>query len=314
MGRRAWLWGLALGLPLMAGGCATHLSTAGQPSVERAAESAAERAYRRLPPRPYTPDDWPVALDAHVYLPETSGDTRRPAALVVHGGGWQRRDPSDMEAIAERLAARGYVVANVAYRFAPDYRFPAQLHDLQVAMAWLHAHADDWRIDTSRIVGVGYSSGAHLVSLLSVLGAEGPLATPHGGEHTRLAAVLAGGLPSDLMKFDDGRLVVEFIGGTRAERPRAYALASPARHVDADTPPHFLFHGSLDSLVPVDHATDMYARLAANDVPAELYLQRLRGHIGGFLTRDAAIEAGLAFLDQQLAQSGSQGQVRRFAP
>lgn len=302
MAGRAWLLGLALALPLLAGGCATHLSTDGRPAIDSAPASVPERAFRRLPPRPYTPDDWPASLEAHVYLPETPGDALRPAALVVHGGGWQRRDPGDMEPIAERLAARGYVVANVAYRFAPDYRFPAQLHDLQVAMAWLHKRAAAWRIDTSRIVGVGYSSGAHLVSLLAVLGAEGPLASPHGGEHARLAAVLAGGLPSDLLKFDDGRLVVEFIGGTRAKQPRAYALASPARHVDADTPPHFLFHGSLDSLVPVDHATDMYARLAANDVPAELYLQRLRGHISGFLTRDGAIEAGLAFLDEQLAR------------
>ncbi|RTQ98714.1 alpha/beta hydrolase [Halomonas nitroreducens] len=301
MGHRGWLMGLALALPLLASGCATHLSTDGRPAVENAPASSSQRAFRRLPPQPYTPHDWPASLNAHVYLPETLGDTRRPAALVVHGGGWQRRDPSDMADIAEQLAARGYVVANVAYRFAPDYRFPAQLHDLQVAMAWLHEHADEWRIDTSRIVGVGYSSGAHLVSLLSVLGAEGPLASPHGGEHARLAAVLAGGLPSDLMKFADGRLVVEFIGGTRAEQRRAYELASPARHVDADTPPHFLFHGSLDSLVPVDHATDMYARLAASEVPAELYLQRLRGHISGFLTRDGAIDAGLAFLDEQLA-------------
>lgn len=295
------LLGLALCLSLLVGGCTSHRSTDGRPALADDGPRHVEAAsFRRLTPRPYTPPDWPEALEARVYLPETPGTARRPAALLVHGGGWQGRGPEDMAPIAERLARRGYVVANVAYRFAPEYRFPAQLHDLQAAMAWLHDRADAWRIDTGRIVGVGYSSGAHLVSLLATQGPESPLDRPHGGDTARLAAVVAGGLPSDLLKFDDGRLVVAFIGGTRAEKPEAYALASPARQVSPDTPPHFLFHGASDALVPVDHATDMYARLAAAGVPAELYLQRLRGHLTAFLTRDDALEAALAFLDEQL--------------
>ncbi|GEK73689.1 MULTISPECIES: alpha/beta hydrolase [Halomonas] len=299
---RLRLLGLALCLPLLLGGCASQRSTDGIPAIEAQDNPAkAETSFRRLPDRVYTPPDWPAPLTARVYLPDTPGDARRPAALVVHGGGWQRRSPDDMTPIAERLAARGYVVANIGYRFAPDHRFPAQLHDLQIAMTWLHDNADAWRIDTDRIVGVGYSSGAHLVSLLAVQQPGSPLDRPHGGERTRLAAVVAGGLPSDLMKFDDGRLVREFIGGTRAEKPRAYRLASPARQVGPLTPPHFLFHGDRDSLVPVDHATDMYRRLDAAGVPAELYLQTWRGHITAFLTRDDAMDAALAFLDEQLS-------------
>ena len=108
------------------------------------------------------------------------------------------------------------------------------------------------------------------------------------------------GLPSDLFKFDDGRLVVEFIGGTRAEQPTQYRLASPIYHVDADTPPHFLFHGRWDGLVPVDHATDFHAELLAQGVESELYLQHFRGHFTSFLIRGHAIETGIAFLDRQL--------------
>ncbi len=300
--RRFLLLGLALCLPLLLGGCASQRSTDGAPAIEASVNAArVETPFRRLPERVYTPPDWPAPLTARVYLPDTPGHARRPAALLVHGGGWQRRGPEDMAPIAERLAGRGFVVANIAYRFAPGYRFPAQLHDLQMAMAWLHEHADAWGIDTDRIVGVGYSSGAHLVSLLGVQHPGAPLDRPYGGDRTRLAAVVAGGLPSDLMKFDDGRLVTEFIGGTRAEEPRAYRLASPARQVTAEASPHFLFHGDLDGLVPVDHATDMYARLDEAGVPAELYLQRWRGHFTAFLTRDGAMDAALAFLDERLA-------------
>ncbi|MCL7939229.1 alpha/beta hydrolase [Halomonas sp. ATCH28] len=295
---RGW-WGLALFLPLLLTGCATHIDRNGEVTALEEVEPV-HYAVERLAPRTYTPPDWPEMLEARVLLPDTPPDQRRPAALLVHGGGWQRRSPDDMDEIAERLAERGYVTVNVAYRFAPEHRFPAQLHDLQRAMAWIHEHANAWRIDTDRIVGVGYSSGAHLVSLLGVSANVDALAEPHGGDHARLAAVLGGGLPSDLFKFDDGRLVVEFIGGTRAERPEAYRLASPITHVDADTPPHFLFHGRWDGLVPLDHATDFHAELLAQGVESELYLQHYRGHFTSFLTRGNAIEAGIAFLDRQL--------------
>lgn len=282
--------GLALALPLLVAGCATHLSTSEAPAITQSGPRL-DVDFRRLAPRPYTPPDWPESLEARVLLPDTPDGKLRPAALLVHGGGWQRRSPDDMDEIAERLARRGYVTVNVGYRFAPEYRFPAQLEDLEQAVAWIHERAEAWRIDPARIAGVGYSSGAHLVSLLALT-----------AEPDRLAAVLAGGLPSDLMKFDDGRLVVEFIGGTRAEKPQAYRLASPITHVDADAPPHFLFHGRWDTLVPVDHATDFHAALEAQGVASELYLQHYRGHVTSFLLRDGAIEAGLAFLDRQLRE------------
>ncbi|WP_051496563.1 alpha/beta hydrolase [Halomonas sp. BC04] len=303
-GLRRLLLAVTASLPLLAsGGCAITPLTSPAPLTSATQDTPAQPPYtfQRLSRQTYTPADWPEPLGADIYLPDTPGQTRRPAALVVHGGGWQNRSPQDMRGIAERLASEGFVVANVQYRFAPTYPFPAQLHDLQQAMAWLHRKADedDWRIDTDRIVGVGYSSGAHLVSLLALKGAVGTLSQPYGGEHARLAAVLAGGTPSDLFKFDDGRLVVEFLGGKRAEVPEQYELASPARHISPDAPPFFLFHGTWDRLVPVDHATDFHALLQQAGIESELYRQPLRGHITSFLTSGRAIGAGIDFLRRQ---------------
>lgn len=112
--------------------------------------------------------------------------------------------------------------------------------------------------------------------------------------------MLAGGLPSDLLKFNDGRLVVDFIGGTRAEKNEAYRLASPVRQITPEAPPFFLFHGKWDQLVPVDHATDFYQALQDNNIESELYLQRFRGHFASFLLRGSAIDAGIAFLNRQV--------------
>lgn len=303
MAATTWWRGDLLLASLGLTGCAnTHLGSDGR-EVEVAGHlGAAEEpaTIRQLADQRYTPDDWPEPLNARVRLPRGDSDELRPAALLVHGGGWRNRTPDDMEEIAEALSRRGFVTVNIEHRFAPDYRFPAQLHDLQQAMAWLHANAEAWRVDTDRIVGVGFSSGAHLVSLLALAGSHGPLATPHGGDRTRLAAVVAGGTPTDLFKFDDGKLVVQFLGGTRAEVPEQYRLASPARQIQSTPPPFFLFHGTWDRLVPVDHATDFYQALRAQGGEAELFLQHGRGHFLSFLTRGSAIEAGLNFLERQV--------------
>ncbi|WP_447928087.1 alpha/beta hydrolase fold domain-containing protein [Vreelandella sp. EE27] len=287
-------------LALLLGGCgATHLASNGEPAQALAQEKLAVCS-TALAPQRYTPPEWPEALTARVRLPDTQGEGLRPAALIVHGGGWRGRNPKDMDKIAKRLAGQGYVTVNVAYRFAPEYRFPAQLHDLQQAMAWIHQNAGRFRIDTDRIVGVGYSSGAHLVSLLALASEHGPLAEPFGGAHTRLRAAAVGGLPSDLMKFDDGELVTDLIGGTRDEEPEAYRLASPARQITPQAPPFFVFHGNRDRLVPVDHAKDFYQALADQGTRSELYVQHGRGHIGSFLLRGGAIKAAIAFLDREV--------------
>lgn len=164
-------------------GCANLAPTSDMPTVYR--------------DQRYTPADWPQALYADVHLP--AGSEPHPVVLTVHGGGWEGRERSDMERLIERLVNAGYAVVNVDYRFAPEYTFPAQLHDLQRAMRWIHGQSEEFGLDTDRIAALGYSSGAHLVSLLAVVAtAENPLGAPHGGPSTRPDLVIAGGTPADL--------------------------------------------------------------------------------------------------------------------
>ncbi|QIT57320.1 alpha/beta hydrolase [Aquisalimonas sp. 2447] len=244
----------------------------------------------------YTPQDWPQPLDARIRQPVGEGPF--PAVLVVHGGGWQRRSPDDMEGIAEQLAARGLVTVNVAYRFAPEHWFPAQLHDIQQAMHWMLDNAERLNVDAERIGALGYSSGAHLVSLMALVAGQG--GELDGGPQTRPAAVVAGGTPSDLRKWEDGELLEDFLGGSRAEVPELYAAASPVVHVHQQAPPFFLFHGTMDRLVPTDHATDFHAALKEAGVSSELYLQRLRGHLLAFVLRGGAMDEATRFLHQEL--------------
>lgn len=248
---------------------------------------------------PWAPDGWPEALRADIHYPET--ETGRPGVLMVHGGGWERRSRADMSDTANELARQGFVVMNVDHRFAPDHRFPAQLHDVQLAMRWFRDHGDEYGLDRERIGAWGFSSGAHLVSMLGVVsGTDSPLNEPWGGAELEPKAVVAGGLPSDLLRFEGGRRLRQLLGADQEERPGAYREASPITHVHSGAPPFFLFHGTWDSLVPIEQAEAFALALKANDAEVQLYRLWLRGHVLSFILNGAATREAIMFLERNL--------------
>lgn len=255
----------------------------------------------------FTPPDWPAALQADVHRPQ--GEGLFPGMLLVHGGGWEGRSRDDMNRLARYYVGRGYLVMNISYRFAPEATFPAQVHDVQQAMHWLHGEAQRLQLDTGRIAAFGYSAGAHLVSLMALAAGTGSdLDRPWGGARTRPAAVIAGGAPTDLRKFTGGRLVPQFLGGRINEIPETFAAASPVTRVHPGAPPFLLFHGTRDTLVPIDHSEDFAAALAGEEVPVTLERQPWRGHILAFLTVGSVLPEVNDFLAESL---GSAGQMAR---
>lgn len=248
----------------------------------------------------YSTADWPQALAADLYLPKqgsTAAETM-PVVLMVHGGSWSGRDRSDMNSISKKLARQGYAVFNVSYRFAPRFKYPAPVQDLQIALLWLQNNAAQYQLDLQRVNAWGYSSGAHLVAQLA--------SAKPGAAHTldlspplpQIRAVVAGGIPADLSQYANSPIVVPFLGAQRDEDPQLYKDASPLTHVSAEHPPTFLYHGKRDRLVEKEQSINYYTALRQADVPAELYLHPVWGHIAMFLLGWGAENKGIDFLNQ----------------
>ncbi|WP_095147300.1 alpha/beta hydrolase [Pseudomonas sp. Irchel s3b6] len=114
-------------------------------------------------------------LDARVYsnhaLSEGAG---RAALLYFHGGGYVVGSLDSHDSVCRALAAMAdCVVLSVAYRLAPEFRFPTAADDAQDAWHWLVANAPRLGIDPRRLAVGGDSVGG---SLATVLAAQ-PLAT-----------------------------------------------------------------------------------------------------------------------------------------
>jgi len=240
-------------------------------------------------------------LKADFYVPRGKGPF--PAVLVVHGGAWMAGNRARISWQASQLAEQGYTAMAINYRLAPRFTFPAQLEDCQAALCFLSSHAKTYKADPERIGAFGYSAGGHLVALLGTLGANDPLGrfpVDAGQPRPQLKAVAAGGAPCDFCLIaPESRRLAYWLGGTRAEKPDAYEMASPLRFVSADDPPMFFFHGDADGLVPLGSAKAMVAKLQTVGVPAHLHTVSHQGHVAAYFDRDA-LRASIDFLDRHL--------------
>lgn len=191
--------------------------------------------------------DFSVLLD--IYVPK--GEGIHPAVLLIHGGGWRARQVESDKPLAERLALRGYVVAQVAYRLSTDAKYPAALHDCKAALRFLRAHAREYRLDPERIGVAGGSAGGQLSGLVGMTGGM-PALEGKGGEPEQSTTVKACVVMAATMDFvesnrmQNNEAVIQYLG-TFAENKALYTEASPITHVKAGSPPTLFIEGEKDT-------------------------------------------------------------------
>ena len=235
----------------------------------------------------FTPKNWPTAQLADLYLPTSTKSA--PAVLLIHGGGWSGKERrADMTGIARSLAKRGYFVMNATYRLTPEWKFPAQRDDLEQAIRFMRSNAKEFNIDTSRLATFDYSAGGHLAALIGLDPANG------------VKAIVAGGAPSDLAFWPDGKLTGQLLGGPVKGNEKIYHEASPVHDVTTNSPPVFIYHGTDDDLVPLEHPNAFIATLRKHGVEHEVYWIEGRSHVLAHLFSGRAIPEAINFLDKHL--------------
>jgi acetyl esterase/lipase len=201
-------------------------------------------------------------LKLDVYRPASLADSAgAPAVVVVHGGSWRTGDKGDVPAFSAMLAGRGYAVFDVAYRLAPDARFPAAVSDVKCAIGYIKANAASFGIDPDRLVLLGRSAGAQiaLVTAYAPDAAELPPSCPAGD--TSVRGVIGYYAPTlmDYYKVIKPELspgaLDDYLGGPPENFAEVYRLSRPASWLGPNTPPTLLLHGSRDQFVrPADSA------------------------------------------------------------
>jgi acetyl esterase/lipase len=218
-----------------------------------------------------------AGLLADIAYPEGKG--RFPVILSVHGGRWvgsSRTDAREGAIDVEQWAGFGLFAMTIDYRLVGCTPPPACYQDLQCAIRWVHAHADEYQIDAERIFLIGMSAGGHLVSLAATLG-DGPFARTGGWEKESadIRGVISLSGPYELEQLSWGNLWKP----TTGDALEARRLASPIRHITAKTRPMLILHSDNDGSVPVQQARDMAAALEKAKAPHRLSIYKNQGHM-----------------------------------
>jgi len=211
-------------------------------------------------------------------------DAKRPAVLLLHGGGWKAGKPQLLFPHARYFAARGMVAAVPAYRLVDDETpIAAPIADCRAALAWLRAEAERLGVDAARIAVAGDSAGGHLAAVTAGLAAQAE-GEPPG------ALVLLGAITNTATAPWD-------MPG------RAW---SPVHHVDAEAPPTLILHGADDGVVRPASARTMAVKLTAAGVRCKLRMLPETGHafaIPGY-GQPAQIRAAMQAVDRFFVDLG----------
>ena len=108
-----------------------------------------------------------------VYFPAKvhTNQTPAPLMMMVHGGAWKTGDKNHAAVVKNKLNywnKRNWIFVSINYRLVPDVTVQQQTQDIAKALIYIQNQASHWHADSKRLVLMGHSAGAHLVSLLTV--------------------------------------------------------------------------------------------------------------------------------------------------
>jgi len=267
------------------------------------------------------------------YLHEDSKELisgkRRPAILVVPGGGYFGCSDREGEMVALRFASMGYHAFVLRYttyfnlgemnsslreKISPrmDRVYPKALHDLGSAMIFIRRNASEWLVDDDNIVLAGFSAGGHNCAMYATHWNK-EILTDHFNKDRHMLkpqGVILGYAITDFMELSEqgllredtiwSSILVALLGDDHPDEVDLNMI-SPARHVSSDTAPMFIWATSEDNLVPANQSLLMAKSLADHKISYECHIYEKGMH-------------GLSLATQATSQSKSQDSeaVRRW--
>lgn len=225
---------------------------------------------------------------------------KRGCVLICPGGGYLFCSDRESEPVALAFASLGYHAFVLKYSVYSEGNkvpvdpskplsvkehclFPGPIRDIAQAVQYIRDHADEWRLDETKIALCGFSAGAHNCAMYSVYW-DKPEITSHFGRDAEVFQPAACILAYTLSHYE---LLGKAPGGTSRAMFRASKTAllgtadppedmmkrvSPALLVGDNTPPMFLWTTSKDELVPAQQTILMANALAEQGIPFEAHI------------------------------------------
>jgi len=238
-----------------------------------------------------------------IYLP--AGRTVATKLIIlIHGGGWEAGDKSDMNYYKNLLRAKWpeAAIANINYRLASNtgnIHHTEIMGDVSSAVNFILNNKSNFVVSDSLLM-VGASAGAHLAMLYTY-------AYNTGNKVRAVADFFGPAVLNDWQWYNSfniwmGKAIKDLlIQYNNAPWDLAlYQSNSPYSRAASSSRPTIIFHGTLDVIVPLYQSQWMNGQLNSLGVPHEYYEYFLDGH--GFNTTNTndAMNKTVAFFKSHL--------------
>lgn len=210
----------------------------------------------------------------------------RPVVLFVHGGAWMQGDKqhrgNTYSNVGISCARAGFIGAVTNYRLSPEVTVWDQMRDIAAAVGYIRQHAKTFGGNPDKIVLMGHSAGAHLITLLAsqprwlkdAIGAQ------HEVDDFIKGLVCVSGV-YNISRLASTPLGPRLIHPTFGEDPHLWRLASPTHNVHQNsalqTLPMLLINASDDLHLEQDTEEFLQRMISTNKHGASIQsLERIQ--------------------------------------
>lgn len=252
-------------------------------------------------------DDTSVILQSYILddSVEMLNGMARPAVLICPGGGYLMCSDREAEPIALRFNAMGYHA--FVLRYSVYYKegeeivydkhligrensgYPRAIQDVGFAFACIHTHADEWKVDTDKIVICGFSGGAINCALYGVYWnkslVKDALCVDKG--YAPAGMILGYGVydnrkknkQDNILSYSDldAAYTVALMGSEEPDE-KMQRNCSAMLLVDEEVPPTFLWATYEDDAVPIRNTLEMAVALEKKHIPIEVHIYETGFH------------------------------------
>ena len=203
----------------------------------------------------------------------------RPAVIICPGGGYSFVSPREAEPVVRKFFGAGMNAYLLRYTTKEDSANYAPLIQAALAIKLVRERAAEDNTDPNKIFIVGFSAGGHLAATAGIYW--------NIPEVRDAIGVSTGDAPEGINRPDGMVLCYPVIVGndeythlgtrnnfcgtnepTEAEKERF----SMDLHVDATTPPAFIWHTFTDPHVPVENSLALMNAMAKQEIPFEAHI------------------------------------------
>lgn len=204
---------------------------------------------------------------------------KRPLILICPGGGYGYTSDREAEPIALAFLAMGYHAAVLRYSCAPA-KYPTALLELASSVLLIRQHAEEWHVDTDKIIVEGGSAGGHLAACLGMFWDEDFIAKTLGLNANEHALLKPNGMILCYPVITSGEYAhrgsfANLCGDKEAELAEKLSLE---KQVSEKTPKAFIWGTFADGSVPMENSLLLVSAMRRANIPVEYHLFPKGGH------------------------------------